>query len=84
MMPCGTRTWKWLARKEMGLPSVPVLGRGGHRNSTCCTAGGENISPPTADVPKGVVGGGCSVWVMGLVTGGGGTSDVHMGGEGVR
>ena len=44
MKPFGILTWKWLARRLIGRPSLPWLGRGGQMKSTGGTTGGS----PTA------------------------------------
>ena len=64
MKPLGMRTWKWLARRAMGRPSVPWLGLGGHVNSVCGGPGGvgggsaNSGNPAGRPAAKGKVGGG--------------------------
>lgn len=54
------RTWKWLALRAIGRPSVPWFGRGGQTKSA---AGGgcNNSGIPAGSPAKGKVGGGTEI-----------------------
>ena len=43
-MPLGILIWKWLALRQIGLPSVPRFGRRGDTNSTLRPLVGEGES----------------------------------------
>ena len=50
-------TWKWLARSEIGRPSVPWFGRGGQVNSMLGACGGGSVKEGGRPMNGSVVGG---------------------------
>ena len=57
MKPFGIRTWKWLALRSIGRPSVPWFGLGGQIKSA--GGGGPGTSPGAAG--NGRAGGGTEI-----------------------